>query len=121
MQLDEFVKASIVQIVKGVKEAQKEVKQLGGVVNPLVGSLYGLAQRESEKIEFDVALVVQDAKGSEVGGGISVASVFGIGASVSGRQTGSDSYQQTSRVKFNVYVDLPCSELSKRDDHEETK
>lgn len=42
--------------------------------------------------------------GREVGAKLSVASMFGM----TGKHAGNDSYQQTSRVKFNVHVDLPC-------------
>lgn len=104
MQLDEFVKATIIQIAKGVKEAQAEVTELGGTVNPTRFSMGGYSKPENERIEFDVALVVQDSTSSELGGTLSVASVFGM----SGKRSGSDSYQQSSRVKFNVNVDLPC-------------
>ncbi|ANB67639.1 hypothetical protein [Aeromonas veronii] len=103
MQLDEFVKTSIVQIAKGVKDAQEEVRAFGGAVNPSQYSIGGYSKPDKEKIEFDVALVVQDSTSSEVGGKLSVASMFGM----SGKHSGNDSYQQTSRVKFNVHVDLP--------------
>ncbi|MFQ2448176.1 hypothetical protein ACK31P_06505 [Aeromonas caviae] len=103
MQLDEFVKTSIVQIAKGVKDAQDEVEALGGAVNPTQYTMGGRTKPDKEKIEFDVALVVQDSTSSEVGGKLSVVSMFGM----SGKHSGSDSYQQTSRVKFNVHVDLP--------------
>ncbi|MNF55691.1 hypothetical protein D3C77_337010 [compost metagenome] len=105
MQLDEFVKSSLVQIAKGVKDAQEEVEALGGAVNPTQFIMSGYSKPDKEKIEFDVALVVQDSTSSEVGGKLSVASVFGM----SGKHSGNDSYQQTSRVKFNVHVALPCT------------
>ncbi|HHQ4804945.1 hypothetical protein ACET6X_13435 [Aeromonas veronii] len=107
MQLDEFVKTTLVQIAKGVKAAQEEVEELGGAVNPVEASIYGPRSVKpiKEKVEFDVALIVQDTSSSEVGGKLSVASVFGM----SGKHSGTDSYQQTSRVKFNIYVDLPFS------------
>ncbi len=103
--LDECVKTTLVQIAKGVKAAQEEVEELGGAVNPVEASMYGPVKPIKEKVEFDVALIVQDTSSNEVGGKLSVASVFGM----SGKHSGTDSYQQTSRVKFNIYVDLPFS------------
>lgn len=105
MQLDEFVKTTLMQVVKGVKDAQEEAVGFGAVVNPLVG--YGCA-RETV-IAFDVALTVTGASSDEVGGKVTVLPFLNLG----GKATESDTKQETSHVKFEVMLTLPCPEEQK--------
>lgn len=107
MQLDEFVKATLMQVVKGVSDAQQEAAELGAVVNPRPEEGYG--QRRETSVAFDVALTVTGASAGEVGGKLAVASMFSFG----GKTSESDSRQETSRVQFDVTMALPCSEERK--------
>ncbi|WP_019446049.1 hypothetical protein [Aeromonas sp. 159] len=107
MQLDEFVKTTLMQVVKGVKDAQEEAVGFGAVVNPRPNGGYGPA-RETQ-IDFDVALTVTGTSSGEVGGKIAVASFLNLG----GKATESDARQETSRVKFELTLALPCSEEQK--------
>ncbi|TNH78059.1 hypothetical protein CF141_03215 [Aeromonas hydrophila] len=107
MQLDEFIKTTLMQVVKGVKDAQEEAAELGAVVNPRPEEGYG--QRRETSVAFDVALTVTGASAGEVGGKLAVASMFSLG----GKTTESDSRQETSRVQFDVTVALPSNEERK--------
>lgn len=109
MDLDEFVKETLVRIAKGVHEAKAGVEDAGGAVNP---STYTethtalLREKESgllvQEVEFDVAVVVNEASKGEVGGGILVAA-FGLGAKA---QEGLES-ASTHRIQFKVPILLP--------------
>lgn len=102
MQLDEFVKTTLMQVVKGVKDAQEEAVEFGAVVNPQVG--YG-GTRETV-IAFDVALTVTGSSSDEVGGKVTVIPFLNLG----GKATESDARQETSHVKFEITLSLPCAE-----------
>ena len=111
MQLDEFVAASLVQIMKGVIKAQEELKGTGGRVNPLMrstGREHSIGEAEGDGgqpvtlVEFDVAVTAKTSEGSKGGIGVLVAAV-GFGAqSQSGKSSGSE-----SRIKFTVPILLP--------------
>ncbi|MFM5258754.1 hypothetical protein ACET9N_11055 [Aeromonas veronii] len=101
MQLEEFVQSAIQQIARGVSNASDDVASLGGRVNPHDH----IASRSPRltNIDFDVALVVTESQQSEAGARLSVINVLSLG----GKTQGNDVYQQTSRVKFTVAVELP--------------
>lgn len=101
MQLEEFVQSAIQQIARGVSNASDDVASLGGRVNPHDR----IASRSPRltNIDFDVALVVTESQQSESGARLSVINVLSLG----GKTQGNDVYQQTSRVKFTVAVELP--------------
>lgn len=107
MQLDEFVKTTIMQVVKGVSDAQEEAAEFGAVVNPR--ELEGKGRRKETNIVFDVALTVTGTNSEEVGGKLTVASILNLG----GKVTESDVRQETSRVQFDVAVSLPSEDRKK--------
>lgn len=85
MELREFIQQSLVEIIKGVDEAASQVKRDICFVH-----------RNSENVQFDIAVTVENAKGKE--GGIKVASLFSGG-------TSSESKNSTiSRVSFQLYI-----------------
>lgn len=107
MQLDEFVKTTIMQVVKGVKDAQEEAAELGAVVNPRPKEGWG--DRRETSVSFDVALTVSDTSAGEVGGKLTVASMLSFG----GKTTETDLRQETSRIQFEVTLALPSTEERK--------
>lgn len=107
MQLDEFVKATLMQVVKGVKDAQQEAEEFGAVVNPRPEEGWG--RRRETSVSFDVALTVSDTSAGEVGGKLAVASMLNLG----GKKTETDLRQETSRIQFEVAIALPCTEEKK--------
>ncbi len=102
MELDEFVKKSIEQIVDGVRLAQ-ESKGVN-VVNP---EHTGTFMNETKHfkgnifydIDFDVAVTVQEKLDSNVGGKIAVLGM-GVGAKMSEDKLSST----VTRLKFTVPV-----------------
>ncbi|MDF2415660.1 hypothetical protein [Aeromonas sp. 1HA1] len=101
MQLEEFVQSAIQQIARGVSNASDDVASLGGRVNPHDH----IASRSPRltNIDFDVALVVSEGSQLQGEGKVSLIKVFSLGGSAQE----SNAYQQTSRVKFTVAVELP--------------
>jgi len=121
MELQEFIKQSLVSIVKGVTDAANELSESDAVVSPGgIESLPGTSKgsdlgtynphsrhnhRHVYPVEFDVAVFATE--GTEKKGGIGVV-VGGIGL---GKQNTTDSSNSSqSRIKFCVPLVLPDGE-----------
>jgi len=103
MELREFVSATLVEIVRGVRDAQRAVKaeKIPSAINPGSRGREGMLYARKE-VEFDVAITATEGSESKSGIGVVVASV-GIGAQ---RKSGASS-ESVSRIKFAVPVILP--------------
>lgn len=120
MDLKDFVKSVVVDIVNGIKEANNALKDSDAIVNPSnvlpfndSGNLYGhilsekikSRERPVHKIDFDVAVTASEGK--ETKGGIAIA-IASIGIGTSGK---SDTTQSTtSRIKFSIPIAFPESD-----------
>lgn len=112
MNLQEFLKEALVQISKGIEEAQKELAETGGRVNPALSTGQGILQQKGElvtrqgklvyNVEFDVAVTVSDESGSKAGAGIFVAAL-GAGA----QRTDSYTASKMSRIQFKIPITYP--------------
>jgi hypothetical protein len=91
MDVRELVKATLIQVMQGVKEAQAEADQekLGQI---------GKGTRAPRDISFDIAIVATEESGAS--GGLQVAGIGGKVASTAREES-------TSRVRFEVPVILP--------------
>ena len=112
MQLDEFVKTSLEQIVSGVQQAQKTAEAMGATINPSVRSSASGRMHSNgtliQDVEFDVAVTTTETGGSNAGLRVGWASV---GAGVEGRSSKENS--AVSRIKFVVPVGLPAAGSSR--------
>jgi len=100
MNLKEFVRSSITQIIEGVSEAISESGSSGtAVVNP--NRSHG-AYTDPECIEFDVAVTVADKTDVDGKAGISV-----IGIKVGGGVESAFENKAVSRLSFRVPVSWP--------------
>ncbi|KKK69553.1 hypothetical protein LCGC14_2932880 [marine sediment metagenome] len=111
MELREFVKETLVQIIKGIEDAQSETKKTGAVISPSRGKLAPDTQDKVllsksggilEGVAFDVAVTASDT--SEKGGGVGIF-VWAVGAGVKGKSEIPNA--AVSRIQFNVPVILP--------------
>ena len=111
MDLKEFVKESLVQIIEGVKAAQDATTGTTARINPsgmAFGDIKGLKQYElstyisAENIEFDIAVTVSEGESAK--GGIAVLAGLIGGKAQAGFENVS-SY--ASRIKFQVPVLFP--------------
>jgi len=108
MNLREFVKESLVQIVGGVNDAVNELQESGAVVNPRrragpPSQMHRGSATPIQDIEFDVAVTI-GSTAETTGGGSFGLQVFSIGAKSS---SGTDS-QSVSRIRFSVPLALPA-------------
>lgn len=121
MELSEFVKQSLTQIVSGVKSAQEEIRTQGGYANPAVfasspgnASTTHFGSVEDGQnvllVDFDVAVTVTDTIEGGVGGKLSVASFFKVEAG----GKGSTASEATSRIQFKVPLALPVDPVTKK-------
>jgi len=120
MKLDEFVETSLIEIIEGVKKAQKATKESNktGIevnhINPDVmysadsapkGKFYATSDRNLVHfVDFDVAVTVDTGTAVKGGAGLRVAGI-GVGADV---QESSQNIV-VSRIKFQVPIILPKS------------
>jgi hypothetical protein len=114
MELREFITAALSDIIQGVVEAQKKLKDNGRYVNPQLSSEQGELQAQGKQvsiqgqlvyaIDFDVA-VHSTATGTKGGIGV-VAGVVAVGS----QGPGSNESVAVSRLKFSVPITLPYGE-----------
>ncbi|KKM15411.1 hypothetical protein LCGC14_1696380, partial [marine sediment metagenome] len=86
MELREFVKLTLVHVVRGVVEAQEAVAEDGAQIVPRAGNTYGATEKLMhtdegvvETVSFDVAVTA--SSNEEMKGGIGIFVVpFGFGA-----------------------------------------
>lgn len=113
MNLQEFIKMALTEIVAGVADASKCAKEHGGSVGSM--ELYGylkenhiLTNEKSQPVttvEFDIALAEANSKDTKGGIGVYLGAV-GLGSQ--GASHGEASTH--SRIKFSVPVVLPSAQ-----------
>lgn len=111
MNLDEFIKEVLTQVISGIRDAQQVEGGAfivpsgdGGhnyATHPRVSSS---ARLKSTIIDFDIALTAEDSSKVAGGGGLKV---LGIGANVQGDKSSKDI--TVSRIQFAIPVLLPES------------
>ena len=112
MTLEGFIRDSLALIVRGAIEADKEVRQHGGMVNPRPS---GIVPKEAYRasalgamtfpVSFDVAVTASEEAGSQAKIGV-VAGLLGAGAAANE----TDSSSRVSRLKFQIYLSLPTTD-----------
>lgn len=112
MELDEFVRETLIQIVRGVTNAQQEVRGLGGFVNPATSSTKSenssyFAQFDSKYpvflVNFDVAVEASSSKSGKGEAGLKVSGVVNFGGGGEAATTNATS----NRIAFKVPLGLP--------------
>lgn len=111
MELKDFVKATIEQIVEGAALAQESIKSRGGIVNPTDmrfqkdGAWNQYSHAMPQEVLFDVGLTSTDKSGSSEGIGVFLGSIS------LGKKNDSGAEQVAiSRVRFTVPLALPPGE-----------
>ena len=100
MELEEFIKTTLLNIKKGIREANSKIAkenglELGKDQNAQQYQINGHGM--SKGIKFDIALIVTKEKGADGGGKIRVA-VLDIG----GKKTSASKEEHVSRISFDV-------------------
>jgi hypothetical protein len=116
MNLQEFVAESLSQIILGVKQAQSSVASTGAQVAPLmrttidkdsIGQAEGNAGQPVYTVDFDIAVMATEGKGTKGGIGVVVGSI-GLGSQ--GQSESKNSHE--SRIRFKVPLLLPPQQSS---------
>lgn len=78
MELKDFIREALVQVVTGVEEAREELKGKGVLINPLVfgdkrvfhqnGGEHG--GRQTQSLEFNIAVTTESKEGKKTGLGV---------------------------------------------------
>lgn len=114
MDIKDFIKESLLQIVDGITEANAALEAEGasiptsGVVGD--GVLWSVVKDGKKdkavqfmRVDFDLAVTVTQGDNIKAGGGVSIASLFNAGAS----SEESNQSQSVSRIKYTIPLELP--------------
>lgn len=112
MELQEFIKNTLVQITNGVIDAQNELKDTGCLINPKGLTIDGNVvensnaknkSRSIEKIKMNVVLEINESEGASKG--IGVAKVLNAGINTEKASSNS----QVTSVEFEIPIAFPVS------------
>ena len=111
MDLSEFVRETLNNVVAGVVLSQEDLKKTNAIINPstidengFISLSYG--NKRIVNVSFDVAVTVDDIDGDKAGIKVSVANFFS--GSVGGETKTAN--QKVSRVSFEIPVLLPIND-----------
>ena len=108
MELREFVRVTLEQIVQGVSDAQRAIGDEGGIVNPVDisftkdGAYNSYSHAMPQEVLFDVALTATDKHGATEGIG-----VFLGGISLGKKTDAGVEQVAVTKVRFSVPLVLP--------------
>lgn len=108
MELHDFVKETLVQIIRGITEAQKDdiIQSNDAAVVP-----HGVSSSDKKsanrEIQFDVVITAQTGSSAKAGLGIFVG---GLGVGTQGKLDANDTLE--NRVKFSVPVLFPMQRVN---------
>lgn len=103
MDVKEFTKQTLLQIVEGVQEANEVMESSGAyVTNEALynskGATLSAKRLNVVEIDFDVAITTTDTEGSNGGAGIKVASFMNIGGNMESKSEN----QTISRIRYTL-------------------
>jgi hypothetical protein len=101
MDLKQFVKSSLTDVMAAIVEAQQEWLESGrrGAINPVIDRIDEKAIKE---ISFDVAVTAGSESSGKAGAGIQV-----VGVRLGGDLTDATSQSSVSRIQFTVPIIPP--------------
>jgi|GEM_PF-3230915 len=115
IELDEFVEATLVSIVKGIQRAQQD-EEVGSFVAPLlqgekrndVGNFHlkNDETRQATVIQFDVQVGTQAATEAEARGGLKARLVV-VDVDLGGGGSSTSGATSTHRLQFAIPVEIP--------------
>lgn len=94
MELKDFIKRTLVDIVNGVEEANLEKNRFR-----LTSQIHHTTGESGQKVEFDVSVIVNESSDTDIKGGIKVALV-----NLGGGVKESQSNQNLQKIKFEVFI-----------------
>ena len=109
MDLKDFTKQTLIQIVEGTKEANEVIANSGAkipthnIANKKNFVYDGPNLHNVIDVEFDVAITTLESEGANGGGSLKVASLINIGGAVDNKIEN----QTISRIKYSLPLMLP--------------
>jgi hypothetical protein len=124
MELRKFISETLMQIVEGIEDAQRGLKdkESEAIINTNMTAtdvghvVTGGRRRPVEFVEFDVAILADEATEKRAGGGITVASILKLDA---GGKTNKSAGSE-SRIKFKVPMSYPMHKYNSQDANPDT-
>ncbi len=113
MELKDFVKETLTNIVTGITESQKFMKEnnYNGEICPIISSewvksgyVFSEGGKPIQSVEFDVAVTISEKKDTKGKIGIIISSI-GLGAEKN-KEKSSD---QNSRIRFSIPITYPSN------------
>lgn len=109
MELNEFIKTTLNEILMGVQKAQNDweknnhsTKGLGAAINPSVMVHGTLKNQGMKEVDFDIGIAINESTKGATGGKVGI-SVVGI----SGEMHQENSQSKVSRIRFQVPIRFP--------------
>ena len=114
MDIKDFIKESLLQIVDGITEANKALESKGasipvtgvageGVWWTLIKEGNDRHTKHAMRVDFDLAVTVSQSDNLKAGGGISIASLLNAGAT----SENCSQSESVSRIKYTIPLELP--------------
>ena len=122
--LSDFVKSTIVEIIKGVEEAKNELAELDVYINPHVNKEGVMPTSETERtfrrvqnINFDLMVSAESAETSEsqntIGILMKVISFIGFGVNLAEKESDLLKNNSVNRISFSVPISLSTNTKGK--------
>ena len=108
MELKDFIKETITQIINGVVEAQEQISKHGAEINPKKVQFREAGQHnyynsgKPQNIDFDIGLTTIQKNGSTEAIGVFLGSI-----SLGKKNEAEDEHTAVSRIKFSLPLVLP--------------
>lgn len=110
MELKDFIRETLVEIINGVKDAQSAIRDTGAYINPPVHSSNEKRSSVSFSghksmiydVDFDIAVTASDSSGAK--GGIGV---FLVGVGIGTKAELNESNVSQNKIKFQVPITYP--------------
>jgi hypothetical protein len=109
VELRTFIRKTLIQVIEGIQEAQKESQETSAIINPSNTSMKQQVRHPDsgnnysiQELHFDIAVTTTDKEGKSGGIGIFVSSL-GIG----GKKEIQASQITENRIQFSVPIVFP--------------
>lgn len=124
MNLKDFIKTALMDLITGIDEAKNELGKEGSLICPPIGPAYrkefdlqmDAMGRHYQKVEFDVAVTAEKNSSCEgnIEGKAGLIKVLNLSADIKGNLNTNNS--TVSRVKFHVPIALQCINLKNEEE-----
>ncbi len=101
MDLKEFTKQTLIQIVEGAKEANSAISEHNAQIHTYNDNGYAKSFPIT-KVDFDVAITTTESEGTNGSAGLKVVSIVNLGGNVESKIEN----QTVSRVKYSLSIIL---------------